>query len=251
MLKWPALWLPALITNAFQSLASIPLATNTAQGVVMVAANIAALFINAGWLRMIAQALHGERPTMEDFKSGVNGGWMSIVFGSLAFFVLIGLLAVGLGFYGDHAYHFATLENWVKLVQAATPQKQQALLQPEAIPAPVRGWMTLAMIWMVLTAIAAFLLLLWQPLVIVERLNWWRAWGRSARLTLAQFRRVLLFAVLNGVTFVLSLSLMGTGNEVLEFVGLVALLVVLVYFKILYTAIVVDSSSHGEVETLA
>lgn len=242
MLKWPGLWLPALLTNAFQSLASMPLATMAAQAVVTVAANVAALFINAGWLRMIARALRDERPGMADFNSGVNDGWAPIVGGSLAFFALLGLLALALGLLGDHAYHFATLKAWYDHVQAAKPEQQQALLQPAAIPAAVRGWMTLATIWMLLCAAISFLLLLWQPLVIVEGLSWWRAWGRSARLALAQFGRLLLFAALNVVGFVLALTLMATGNELLALLGLFGLLVVLVYFKILYTAVVVAAA---------
>lgn len=241
MSKWPALWLPAIMINAFQSLAGIPLSTVALQGIVGVTANLGAFLLQAGWLSMIAEGLRGERPRFSHFNEGVNRHWGAMIAGNLAYLLVLGLLLAGFVFYGDQQHTLSALTQWYAGLKDATPAQLQAALQPERIPLPVRGWMTLFLGWSALAAFVTFLLLFWQPLVVLRGMRWWRAWGASVKLVFRRFGQTASFALLHLLAFMTSLMLAAAGNPIMALVGLTLLLFVMIFFKILYAAVVDDA----------
>lgn len=238
MMRWPALWLPPILVNLFQSMASVPLSTQAAQGVVLFTAYMASFIIDAGWLAMIGKSLQDEAPRWADFKEGVNKYWGHLVAGHLVYLLLTGAALAGLAWYGDHQYGFQPLKAWYDSMMHLKPADLQAALEPSKIPPAVRGWMSLMTLWMVGVAAMTFLVLLWQPLVVLAGLSWWKAWGESVRLVFSHFFQVFGYALFHLGAFTFSLSIAASGTPFLAVAGLTFMLFVTIYFKILYAALV-------------
>jgi hypothetical protein len=241
MTKWPALWLPPIFMNMAQSLSGIPLTSTVAQGMITVMANVGALMINAGWLAMIGAAIVDEKPNFSVFKDGLNRRWASILFGSMAFVLLLGL-GLGLAFwYGDHAYGFEPVRAWFNAFEKLPTEKVNDALQPDKLPLVVKQWMSLAMVWMTYAASVTFVLLYWQPLTVLRDMPWWRAWGASVKLVFTRFPMTAGFAVLHLIVFVAGLSITAGRSAFLALFGLTILLFVEIYFKVLYATVVSDA----------
>jgi hypothetical protein len=241
MMKWPALWLPPFMISALQLMAGGPYASEAAHGVVLITANLGVFIIEAGWLAMIREGLADKGPTMETFKQGANAHWGSLVFGSLAFYLLMaGMMA--LAFYvGEQHYGHAGLEKWIASVKDATPEQLEATLKAGKVPADVAGWATLATAWMGAAGLTGFALIYWQPLAVLRGLPWWRAWGGSVALLFRRPGQTLAVALLQAATMFLALTVLLGGNPIFAFVGLGLLLVAMTYFKIAYAAVVADA----------
>lgn len=239
--KWPALWLPPIFMNMAQSLSGIPLTTNTMQVVSALSANLGAMIINAGWLAMIGTAQQGERPTFASFMDGVNRRWGTMLVGSLAFLLLLGASLAAIAWYGETQYGSAALRTWYSGIAKMTPTELNAALQPDKLPAAVRDWMYLFMLWLASSAALTFLLIYWQPLAVIRNMPWWKAWLASVRLVFSRFGQTLAFAVLHLLAFMIGLSTTAGGGPVLAIFGLTLLLFVSIFFKILYAAVVDDA----------
>lgn len=246
--KYPALWLPPIAINAFQSLAGVPMTNPAPQALVGVTAYMATFIIAAGWLQMIGVALKEERPGFKAFKEGVNAHWGHMVLGHVVFFLILGAALAALAWVGEQQYGFAPLMEWYKQLVAMTPAEQQAAVEPAALPAAVRGWMSLFLVGLGIGAVMTFLLLFWQPLVVLAGQPWWKAWGKSVQLVFRRFKLAFGFAALHGVLFFATLTLTASGNAFFTIVGLTMLLFVTIFFKIAYAAVVVDSCLPAEAE---
>jgi hypothetical protein len=240
MMRWPFLWMPPILVNLFQSMASVPMASQSMQWIVLACAYMASFIIDAGWLQMIGRAQKDQAPKFSDFNAGVNAHWGHLVAGHLVYFLLIGGFMAAIAWYGDQQYGFVPLKSWYDAMMALKPTELQAALEPSKIPVPVRGWMSLMTVWMAGVAALTFLLLFWQPLTVLTRLPWWKAWGASVRLVFKRFFQVLGYALLHVAAFSLALSIAASGTALLAVVGLTMLLFVTIYFKILYAAVVAD-----------
>lgn len=240
MMRYPALWMPPILVNLFQSMASVPMVSQSMQWVVLACAYMAAFIIDAGWLQMIGRAQKDEAPKFKDFNAGVNAHWGHLVAGHLVYFVLIAGLMAAIAWYGDQQYGFAPLKSWYDAMMALKPTELQAALEPSKIPAAVKGWMSLMTLWMTVVAGLTFLLLFWQPLVVLTRLPWWKAWGASVRIVFSRFFQVLGYGLFHLGAFALALSIAASGSAFLAVIGLTFLLFVTIYFKILYAAVVAD-----------
>ncbi len=239
--KWPALWLPPILMNMAQSLSGIPLTSLPAQVVTGISANLGAMIINAGWLAMIGVALTGEKPTFEAFSSGINRRWGAIVSGSLVFVLLLALMLAGLVWYGDTHYGTNTLREWYQSIEKLTAAELNAALQPEKLPTAIKSWMYLLMLWMTAAAGLTFLLLYWQPLVVLRDMPWWTAWAASIRMVVTRFVQTLGFALFHLIAFAAGLSITAGGGPILALFGLTMLLFVSIFFKILYATVVDDA----------
>lgn len=241
MMRWPVLWLPPILVNLFQSMASVPLSTQALQFMVLGTAYLAGFIIDAGWLAMIARALRDEAPRMADFKEGVNRYWGQLVAGHVVYLLILGATLAALAWYGDQHYGFQPLKTWYEAMMRLKPAELQAALEPTKIPVAVRGWMTLMTAWMIAVAGVTFLVLLWQPLVVLAGMSWWKAWGESVRLVFSRFFQIFGFALFHLGAFSLSLSIAASGSPFLAVAGLTFMLFVTIYFKILYAGLVAEA----------
>jgi hypothetical protein len=241
MTKWPALWLPPIFMNMAQSLAGIPLTSTMLQALSGLMANMGALFINAGWLAMIGAALKDEKPSMGVFTDGLNRRWAAVLFGTLAFVLLLGAGLAALYWYGDRTYGFQAVRAWFDAFQALPPEKVNEALQPDKLPLVVKRWMYLAMVWMTFAAGTTFMLLYWQPLAVLREMPWWKAWLSSIKLVFTRFGLTASFALLHLIVFVAALSITAGRSAFLALFGLTMLLFIEIYFKILYAAVVTDA----------
>lgn len=241
MTKWPALWLPPIFMNMAQSLAGIPLTSTAAQGLIAVTANIGALMMNAGWLAMIGAAIAGQKPGFASFKDGLNRRWASILFGTLAFVLILGAGLALMLWYGDHTYHFEPLRRWFESFEKLPADKVNEALQPDKLPLVVKQWMSLLMVWMTYAASVVFVLLYWQPLCVLRDMPWWRAWGGSIKLVFTRFGMTAGFALFHLIAFVAALSITAGRSAFLALFGLTMLLFVEIYFKVLYATVVADA----------
>jgi hypothetical protein len=241
MLKWPAIWLPTFMISALQLMASGPYMNVVAQGFVMLTTNMGVFLIEAGWLSIIARALNEQPIRMEDFQTGVNQHWASFVAGNIAFYLLIAGLFGGAIAIGNSLYGMDGIEHWVKGLEGLTPEKLNAMLRPELVPAPVKGWMSLMAVWMGLVVLTAFLLLFWQPVVALRGVGWWRGWLGSMTLVFNRFPQALAVAVLHLFMLIVSLGIVTAGSALSAMLGLCMLLLVTTYFKALYATFVFDA----------
>jgi len=241
MMKWPSLWLPPLLINALQTMPGGAFTNSASQGIVAVTSNLGAFMVQAGWLAMIVQALKQERPKMADFKSGVNAHWGNFVAGNVAYLVLLGLMLAATALIADSQYGFGALRDWYGSLKDLTTAQLQAALVYDKLPAPVRGWFALLLGWFVTAVLVTFLLVFWQPLVATRDMAWWNAWGASVRLIFTRFGQVLSVAMLQLTGFFMCFSLVGMSSPFTVIMGLTLFLFVVIYFKIVYAAIVSDA----------
>jgi hypothetical protein len=242
--RWTALWMPPVAMNAFESLASAPLVSTAAQLLVGGTANLASFIIEAGWLAMIGQALRGERPTWQGFKDGVNARWGAMIVGNLVFLALLAALAGAIAYAAHHQYPFEGLKAWYQGFDHMSPAEQQAALNPDKLPPVVRGWLMAFMGWVVSAAVVAFLLLFWQPFVVLAGLPWWKAFGASVRLAVRRFRQAFGLGMLNAAALFAGLTVTTSGSEknpLPALLGFAMLLVAMAFFKVVYAAVVLDS----------
>jgi hypothetical protein len=251
MTKWPALWLPPILMNMAQSLAAVPLTTHAAQAVTAVAANVAALLVNAGWLAMIARAIRDERPTATSFFEGVNRRWGSILVGSLVFILILGAALAAIAVWGDHQYGSQPLRAWFDAFEKLPADKVADALRPEKLPLVVKQWMYLLMVWMTFAGGLTFVLLFWQPFTVIGDMPWYKAWLASVRLVFTRFGMAALFAVLHLIAFMAGLSIITGGNALLALFGLTMLLFVSIYFKTLYAQAVSDVVPGAQLDVKA
>ena len=251
MARWPSLWWPPVVVNGFESMAGVPMNSGAVQMTLLVTANLAGFIIGGGWLAMIAKGLEGEPPRWNDFKTGVNAHWLSLVTGNVVYLFLLGLVLLGLAAWGDAHYGQAALTSWIDHLQKMTPGEQQLALTPEHIPPAVRHWLMLLLAGIACWAVEAFLLLFWQPLVVLVGTRWWNGWALSIRLVFTRFGTVFRFAVLQALGLFTSLMFLAAGNGFLAVAGFMLLLVVMIYFKILYAAVVRDAYLTPRVDAKA
>ena len=241
MLKWPAIWLPPFMISALQLMSSGPYMNAAAQGIVVVTTNLGVFLIEAGWVALIARALNNQPVRMEDFRAGVNKHWVSLVCGNLAFYILLAALLGVMAAAGNALYGMDSLEQWFKSIEGLSPEKLEAILKPDGLPAPIKGWLGLFAGWMALTVVASFLLLFWQPVVVLRGVGWWRGWLGSVRLVFTRFGQALVVALMNAALLFASLGVVTAGSAVMALLGLGMLLLVMTYFKILYATFVADT----------
>jgi hypothetical protein len=238
--KWPSLWLPPLLINAFQSLAGMPMASWVTQAVVALCVNLAGFLIQGGWLSMIDRALQGETPRIEDFKGGVNRHGASLIGGNLVYFISMGGLLALFAWGGDRLYRLEALQAWVLAFSKLDAAHQQAMLEIQHLPAAIQGWFMLFALWLGVASILSFMLIYWQPLVVLRQVSWWRGWFFSAKITLSRFKMTLGFVVRELIACAVCLLFASSGNPLVGLMGLIAFIFVLIYYKILYATVVRD-----------
>jgi hypothetical protein len=178
---------------------------------------------------------------MEDFKAGVNAHWLSLVAGNLAFYMFLALMLVGVFLAGDQLYGRAGLEQWMRSVQDLPPGRFSEAMQPEKVPQAVQGWLSLFTGWMGAAAATSFVLMLWQPLVVLRDVGWMRAWLGSLRLVILRFPQALAIAILHMGAIVTCFAVLLAGSPVAALLGLGMLLAMTTFFKIVYATLVADA----------
>lgn len=241
MTRYTALWMPPIATNTLQMLTLARPGSALAQGVIAMTAGIAALMIEAGWLEMIGRALKGEPPTMKDFAHGINARWVPIIVGNLAFVLIVSALFGAAFAWGEQQWSSKAVIEWYQALQALPTAEQAAALQPEKLPAAVRGWLNLFMAWVLAASALGLALIAWQPFCVIGRMSWWRAWGASIRLVFKRFPAIFGFGVLQVASLFIALTLGASGQFIGGILGAMMLLMVTIYFKVLYSAAVIDA----------
>lgn len=250
--RYPILWVPALLAQTVQAAGSLPGPGPGAQWLVLGAALLASGLIEGGQIAMIAQAWgrpgapEGERkPSWKAFGEAVNARFVPLVMGQLGFVALMAALA-GAGLAAGHLrYGLAPLVSWVRRLGALKPEELAGALQVSALPPGIAGWAGVLSLTLLAMTLAAGLLLFWQPLVVLRGRSAPAAFLGSARLFFARFKLVaglaLLQAFLTGLTM-----LAAAGGPLAAFIALGLLLAIGVFFKIAYTAIVLESVPEPE-----
>lgn len=238
-----ALWIPAFFTILLQDMV-LPLSArdgNPGQALAGVCAAIGAVMVGGGWVAMIGAGLKGQEPTLQAFADGVNARWVPIVLGNLAFWLVVVAMAGAAFWYGNQAYGWDHLVAWIKPLTELPPDKQQAAIDPAKLPAPVLGWMNVVACWFAGFLILNFLLLFWQPLVVLKGQGWAAAWADSIALAFRRFGQAFGLAALHLAGLFLARVMMASLQPVATLVGVVIYVGVVALFTIVYAAIVVDA----------
>lgn len=233
--RWPILWLPPLMAQALQALAGGPYQDVGVQWLMLLMALGGSFLIQAGWVAMIVAALKGERPVLA-FVEGVNRHWASFLVGNAAFFICVGAMAAAFVAYGEQQLGHAELKAYVDGFQGLDESALRARLKPEAVPKSVQAWANLVALWALSAGAFALLLSFWQPLAVAAELPWYRAWWRSLVMAFRQAPRLLGVGALHAASLLMALMALAGGGPVLGFVGVLALLSVIAFFKLVYAA---------------
>ncbi len=237
-----ALWIPAFFTILLQDML-LPLSArdgHPGQALAGVCAAVGAVMISGGWVAMIGAGLKGEEPSIKAFADGVNDRWLPIVLGNLAFWLLVVAMAGAAFWYGHQAYGWDNLVAWIKPLIELPPDKQQAAIDPAKLPAPVLGWMNVVASWFAAFLLLNYLLLFWQPLVVLRGRTWARAWVESIGLAFSRFGQAFSLALLHLAGLFLARALMASLQPVATLVGVALYVGVVALFTIVYAAVVVD-----------
>lgn len=246
------LWVPTVLAQTVQAAGSLPASQRGVQYLVLLAALLASGLIEGGQTAMIAQAwgpagaaaaqpAKAERPTWGRFAEAINARWGTLLAGQLAFLAL--LIAVGGAFVGVGAWRLGTetVTAWIMEISKLKPEALPAALSPDAIPLAVLEWGALFSLMMLVMSVVAGLLLFWQPLAVVRGLTAPRAFLESAKLVFRRFKLVMGLASVQALFTIVTL-VGAAGGPVAALVGMALLLAVSVYFKIAYTAVVIEDA---------
>jgi len=238
----PLLWMPAFAILLLQD-AILPLGVQQGRAPQLLgalAAVLAATMITAGWYAMVARVLRGGNATLRDFVDGVNARWLSIVSGSIVYWLVLAALGAIAFWYGQRTYGFETLVSWFRSLLELSPAQQQAALELSQIPPTVIGWLNLAAIWFSAVAGINALLVFWQPLVVLQGQRWTAAWIGSAGLLFRRFGQVLFIGALHIGSLLLARLLIATLNPAFMIVGVALQMLSITYFSIVYATVVED-----------
>lgn len=233
--RWPILWMPPLMAQALQALAGGPFDEPAVAVLMVLMAFGGSFLIEAGWLAMIVLALRGGRPAFA-FLEGVNRHWATFLVGNAAYVIVLVALAAALVALGEAAWGHQELERYLAGFQGLSEAGVKARLRPEAIPAQVQAWSNLVMAWGLLAGLFTLGLSFWQPLAVAGPLPWHVAWWRSLGLALRQSPRLLGVGVLHAAGLLMALLALASGGPGLAFLGVLALLSVVAFFKLVYAA---------------
>jgi hypothetical protein len=213
------------------------------------AAVLAATIIAAGWYAMMARVLRGGSATFRDFVDGVNARWLSILSGTIVYWLLLAALGAIAFWHGQQTYGVETLVNWFKSLLELSPAQQQAALELSKIPQAVIGWLNLAALWVSGVAVLNALLVFWQPLVVLQGQRWTAAWIGSAGLFFRRFGQVIFIGVLHIGSLVLARLLIATLNPLLMMVGVALQMLSVTYFSLVYATMVEDEWPVAAIQT--
>lgn len=237
------LWIPAFVTILLQDML-LPLSArdgHPGQALAGLCAAIGAVMIGGGWVAMIGAALRGESPGMQPFAEGINARWIPIVIGNVAFWLVVLAMAGAAFWYGHQTYGWDHLVAWIKPLLEMSPEKQQAAIDPSKLPAPVMGWMNVIAVWFAGFLALNFLLLFWQPFVVLRGHGWASAWVASITLAFQRFGQVMALAWLHLAGLFLARALMASLQPVATFVGVALYVGLVALFTIAYAAVVEDA----------
>lgn len=233
--RWPILWLPPLMAQALQALAGGPYEDVGVQWLMLLMALGGSFLIQAGWVAMIVQALRGTAPASA-FIPGVNRHWATFLVGNAAFVLVLVAYAWGLIAYGEHRWGHAELVAYVEGFQGLSEEAVRARLKPELVPASVQAWANMVALWAAMSGATALALSFWQALAIGAEITWYEAWGRSLVAAFRQAPRLLGVGALHAASLLMALMALAGGGPLVGFVGVVALLSVMAFFKLVYAA---------------
>lgn len=238
----PSLWLPAFAIILLQD-AILPLGIQHGTPAPLIgalAAALAAAMLGAGWYALMARVLRGGTATFRDFIDGVNARWLSIVTGTIVYWLLLAATAAIAFAYGQRFIGVEPLLAWFKPLLELSPTQQQAALDPTRIPPPVLEWMNVAALWVTAVVLLNALLLFWQPLVVLQGQRWTAAWIGSAGLCLRRMGQVLLIGSMHLGTLIFARLLIATLNPLVMMAGVAVYMFAVAYYTLVYATVVED-----------
>lgn len=238
----PILWLPAFAIILLQD-AILPLGVQHGSPAPLLGATFAALaaaMLGAGWYALMARVLRGGHATFRDFVDGVNARWVSIVAGTLTYWLLLAATGTIAFAYGQRVIGVEPLVAWFKPLLDLAPAQQQAALDPTKIPASVIEWMNIAAVWVTVVLLLNALLIFWQPLVVLQGQRWTAAWIGSAGLSLRRLGQVISLGSLHLGSLVFARLLIATLNPVVMMAGVAIYMFSVTYFTLVYATVVED-----------